>query len=120
MQLTDNSTTATAALAADAGTADAGTAAPKESLRPSLRRQESRMSRDNAQSFKRSKGRPSLTSPSPSLAEAVPDGSVRVHFRFGVVEQKRGFGGVWPFGQSVVAVAHLVPRELQFEFLMSA
>ena len=54
------------------------------------------------------------------MAEAVPDGSVRVHFRFGVVEQKRGFGGVWPFGQSVVAVAHLVPRELQFEFLMSA
>jgi hypothetical protein len=54
------------------------------------------------------------------LAEAVPDGSVRVHFRFGVVEQKRGFGGVWPFGQSVVAVAHLVPRELQFEFLTGA
>jgi len=119
MQLTDNSTTATAALAADAGTADAGTAAPKE-VRPSVRQRDSRMSRDNAQSFKRPKGRPSLTSPSPSLAEAVPDGSVRVHFRFGVVEQKRGFGGVWPFGQSVVAVAHLVPRELQFEFLTGA
>ena len=120
MQLTDNSSTA--ALAADAGTADAGTAAPKESVavRPNLRRQDSRMSRDNAQSFKRSKGRLALTSPSPSLAEAVPDGSVTVHFRFGVVEQKRGFGGVWPFGQSVRAVAHLVPRELQFEFLTGA
>ena len=120
MQLTDNSSTA--ALTADAGTADAGTAAPKESVavRPNLRRQDSRMSRDNAQSFKRSKGRLALTSPSPSLAEAVPDGSVTVHFRFGVVEQKRGFGGVWPFGQSVRAVAHLVPRELQFEFLTGA
>lgn len=46
-----------------------------------------------------------------------PDGSLLVHLRFGIVEQGR-LSGVWPFGQRAQAIAHIVPRERQFEFML--
>lgn len=45
-----------------------------------------------------------------------PDGSVLVCMRFDVIEQER-LSGFWPFGQTVAAISHFVPREKQFDFL---